>query len=74
MLTAQHYLIKIVSPAGLSILGSVECQFTYRLYPFKAVRDELFRNRWKHCFLWNLRLEERRRAWKEEKQSIGFAE
>ncbi|WP_369008755.1 helix-turn-helix domain-containing protein [Candidatus Methylacidiphilum fumarolicum] len=64
----------IASPAGLPVLGPVERKVTYRLYPSKTVRDELLRTRWVHCFLWNLALEERRRAWKEEKRSIGFAE
>ncbi|MBW6415989.1 helix-turn-helix domain-containing protein [Methylacidiphilum fumariolicum] len=64
----------IASPAGLPVLGPVERKVTYRLYPSKTVRDELLRTRWVHCFLWNLALEERRRAWKEEKRRIGFAE
>ncbi|MGD9897147.1 MAG: RNA-guided endonuclease InsQ/TnpB family protein [Candidatus Methylacidiphilaceae bacterium] len=55
-------------------IGPVERKVTYRLYPSKIVRDELLGTRWVHCFLWNMALEERRRAWKEEKRSIAFAE
>ncbi|CAI9085715.1 transposase [Candidatus Methylacidiphilum fumarolicum] len=72
--TVQRRLMMNASPAGLPVLGPVERKVTYRLYPSKTVREELFRTRWVHCFLWNLALEERRRAWKEEKRSIGFAE
>ena len=58
----------------LPSLGVVERKVTYRLYPSKNVEDCLYRTRWKHCFLWNLALEERKRAWTEEKRTIGFHE
>lgn len=47
---------------------------TYRLYPNKHQTEALEHQRWVYCLLWNTALDERRRAWKEKKRTLGFHE
>ncbi len=46
---------------------------TYRLYPTAAQAAALEHQRWVHCLLWNEALAERRRAWGERQESLGFS-
>ena len=44
-----------------------------RLYPTSAQLSALAHQRWVHCLLWNEALAERRRAWGERRESLGFS-
>ncbi len=46
---------------------------TYRLYPTAAQLSALEHQRWVHCLLWNEALAERRRAWGERRESLGYS-
>lgn len=46
---------------------------TYRLYPTAGQLAVLEHQRWVHCLLWNEALAERRRAWSERRESMGFS-
>ncbi|MCG5526658.1 helix-turn-helix domain-containing protein, partial [Ectothiorhodospira haloalkaliphila] len=51
----------------------VQRKVTYRLYPTAAQLSALEHQRWVHCLLWNEALAERRRAWSERQESLGFS-
>lgn len=51
----------------------VHRKVTYRLYPTVAQRCALEHQRWVHCLLWNEALAERRRAWGERRESLGYS-
>ncbi|WP_082829918.1 RNA-guided endonuclease TnpB family protein [Ectothiorhodospira sp. BSL-9] len=51
----------------------VQRKVTYRLYPTAAQLAALEHQRWVHCLLWNEALAERRRAWSERQESLGFS-
>ncbi|MFO7954335.1 MAG: transposase [Thioalkalivibrio sp.] len=51
----------------------VQRKVTYRLYPTAAQRGALEHQRWVHCLLWNEALAERRLAWGERQESLGFS-
>ncbi|MBK5935717.1 RNA-guided endonuclease InsQ/TnpB family protein [Halorhodospira halophila] len=51
----------------------VQRKVTYRLYPTAEQRRALEHQRWVHCLLWNEALAERRRAWTERQESLGFS-
>lgn len=52
----------------------IQRKVTYRLYPNRKQAAALEHQRWVYCLLWNTALDERRRAWKEERRSLGFHE
>ncbi|MBK1674180.1 RNA-guided endonuclease InsQ/TnpB family protein [Ectothiorhodospira shaposhnikovii] len=51
----------------------VQRKVTYRLYPTAAQLAALEHQRWVHCLLWNEGLAERRQAWSERQESLGFS-
>ena len=51
----------------------VQRKVTYRLYPTTAQISALEHQRWVHCLLWNEALAERRQAWSERQESLGFS-
>lgn len=51
----------------------IQRKVTYRLYPTQDQISGLEHLRWVHCLLWNESLAERRRAWGERKESLGFS-
>ncbi|MFO8004072.1 RNA-guided endonuclease InsQ/TnpB family protein [Thioalkalivibrio sp.] len=51
----------------------VQRKVTYRLYPTAAQLAALEHQRWVHCLLWNEALAERRLAWGERRESLGFS-
>lgn len=51
----------------------VQRKVTYRLYPTAQQRGALEHQRWVHCLLWNEALAERRLAWGERRESLGFS-
>ncbi|WP_338036075.1 transposase [Halorhodospira abdelmalekii] len=53
--------------------GTVQRKATYRLYPTAAQLAALEHQRWVHCLLWNEALAERRWAWSERQESLGFS-
>ena len=46
--------------------------FKYRIYPFRDQERELMRQLDELKFLWNYALEQRQRAWKLKKKSVGY--
>jgi len=51
----------------------VQRKVNYRLYPTAAQLSALEHQRWVHCLLWNEALAERRRAWGERRESLGYS-
>ena len=51
----------------------VQRKVTYRLYPNEQQEAALQHQRWVHCLLWNQSLDERRRAWSERQETLGFS-